>query len=59
MTIKKEFLYDIVAFEVPKHKSLLYKMFLSKEQLLKTVEDAINKGANVISIRGVTPKNDD
>ena len=46
--------FDIVAFEVPKHKSLLYKMFLTKETLLKAVEEAIEKSANVISIREVS-----
>jgi len=46
--------FDIAAFEVPKHKSLLYKMFLTKETLLKAVEEAIEKNANVISIRQVS-----
>ena len=44
-------LLDIVAFQVPNHKSLLYKMFLTEEQLLKAVSEAISKEANVISIR--------
>ena len=49
----EENLYAIVAFEVPKHKSLLYRRFLTTQQLLVAVGLAINKGANVISIRKV------
>lgn len=45
--------YDIVAFEIPKHKSLLYRMFLDRESLHKAIDDALDKGANVISIRVV------
>ncbi len=48
MTEKK---FDIVAFEVPKHKSLLYKRFLTREGLHKAVDEGIDKGANVFSIR--------
>ena len=43
--------YDIVAFRVPEHKSLLYRRFLTLNGLLKAVAEACNKGANVISIR--------
>ena len=43
--------YDIVAFKVPRHKSLLYRRFLTLQQLKKAVEEACLKGANVISIR--------
>jgi hypothetical protein len=46
-------LFDIVAFQVPKHKSILYRSFLTKELLLKAVDEAVSKGANVISIRRV------
>ena len=46
-------LFDIVAFEVPKHKSLLYKMFLTREGLHKALDEGIDKGANVFSIRRV------
>jgi hypothetical protein len=45
--------FDVAAFQVPKHKSLLYKSFLNRQQLLKAVEEAIDRGANVISIRRV------
>jgi hypothetical protein len=53
MTVEKRERFDIVAFKVPKHKSLLYRSFLDEEQLLKAVKLAIEKGANVISIRRV------
>ena len=43
--------FDIVAFEVPKHKSLLYKRFLTEEKLKEAVSEAIAKNANVMSIR--------
>jgi hypothetical protein len=42
-----------VAFEVPKHKSLFYRRFLTERQLKEAVTQAISKGANVISIRKV------
>jgi len=45
--------YDIVAFRVPKHKSLLYRKFLNEETLLKAISKSIELGANVISIREV------
>lgn len=48
-----ERLYDIAAFCVPKHRSILYKSFLTREQLLDAIEEALSKGANVISIRMV------
>jgi hypothetical protein len=51
-----EDLFDIAAFRVPHHKSVLYRSFITKEQLLKAVEAAIEKGANVISIRKVERK---
>jgi hypothetical protein len=53
MTVDKRERFDIVAFKVPKHKSLLYRSFPDEEQLLKAVKLAIEKGANVISIRRV------
>ena len=43
--------YDLVAFRVPRHKSLLYRRFLTIEQLKKAVEEACRKGANRIEIR--------
>jgi hypothetical protein len=46
-------LFDIAAFQVPKHKSILYRSFLTKTKLLEAVSEAIDKGANVISIRKV------
>lgn len=46
-------LFDIVAFEVPNHKSLVYRKFLTKEKLLKALSKAIDLDANVISIRKV------
>jgi hypothetical protein len=45
--------FDIAAFQVPKHHSILYKSFLNEEKLLEAVKEAITKGANVISIRKV------
>lgn len=44
-------LYDIVAFEVPNHKSKVYKTFLTKEKLLEVLSKALDDGANVVSIR--------
>ena len=35
--MEKEKKFDIVAFEVPKHKSLIYRRFQTEEQLLKTI----------------------
>jgi hypothetical protein len=51
-----EDLFDIAAFRVPHHRSVLYRSFIPKEELLKAVEKAIDKGANVISIRKVEMK---
>lgn len=45
--------YDIVAFQVPKHRSLLYRMFLTRDELHRALDQALDKGANVISIREV------
>jgi hypothetical protein len=45
--------FDIVAFNVPDHHSLLYRRYRTKDQLLSDVDTACEKGANVISIRGV------
>lgn len=44
MTDQSQSQFDIVAFEVPKHRSLLYETWQSREQL---------HGANVFSIRKV------
>ena len=49
----KQKLFDIVAFEVPNHKSLIYRRFLTEEQLLKALSKAIELNANVVSIRKV------
>ena len=49
--IEIEKLYDIVAFIVPHHRSIIYKMFQTREQLILAVQEATDKGANVISIR--------
>jgi len=46
-------LFDIAAFQVPKHRSVLYRSFLTKQQLLEAVSEAIDRGANIISIRRV------
>jgi len=43
--------FDIVAFRVPDHKSLIYRRFLPQAALLNAVKQATDKGANVISIR--------
>jgi hypothetical protein len=51
--IGEEKRYDIVGFRVPSHKSKLYKMWLTEEQLLNAVSEALRKGSNVISIREV------
>lgn len=45
--------FDIVSFIVPRHKSTLYKMFQTKEQLHRALDEAIAKGSNVFSIRKV------
>jgi len=50
---KKGKLFDIVAFKVPEHKSLIYKRFQNEEELLRVISLAITKGANVMSIRRV------
>ena len=44
-------LYDIVAFHVPKHRSLTYRSLRTREQLIEDLKDALDKGANVVSIR--------
>jgi hypothetical protein len=46
-------LFAIVAFQVPQPHSILYRNFLTKEKLLEAVSEAIDKGANVLSIRRV------
>ena len=51
--MEKKERFDIAAFIVPKHRSILYKSLLDEEELLKAVKLAIRKGANVISIRRV------
>jgi hypothetical protein len=51
-------LFTIVAFDVPKNHSILYKQFLTEEELLEAVKQAIRKGANVISIRRVIKENE-
>ena len=48
-----EELFAIAAFQVPSPRSVLYRNYLTKDELLKAVEKAISKGANVISIRRV------
>jgi catalase (peroxidase I) len=48
-----EELFAIAAFQVPNPRSTFYRNYLTKEQLLKAVELAIERGANVISIRKV------
>jgi len=50
MIIKK---FDIVAFKVPQHHPLVYRMRITEEEPLKAISEAIKKGANVISIREV------
>ena len=45
--------FDIVAFQVPKHRSLLYETWQSREQLHRALDRAIDRGANVFSIRKV------
>lgn len=45
--------FDIVAFNVPDHHSLIYRKYQTKEQLLTLVAKSVDLGANVISIRGV------
>ena len=46
-------LFTIVAFQVPKSRSLLYRQHLTEEKLLEAVRESIRRGANVISIRKV------
>ena len=48
-----EELFAIVAFQVPNPHSVLYRNYLTKEQLLEAIEKAIERGANVISVRKV------
>lgn len=43
--------YDIVAFKVPKHRSLLYDTLITRERLHKALDAALDREANVISIR--------
>ena len=43
--------YDIVAFKVPKHRSLLYDTLITREKLHKAIDAALDREANVISIR--------
>ncbi|MDE1854597.1 MAG: hypothetical protein KGI38_12745 [Thaumarchaeota archaeon] len=43
--------WDIVAFKVPDHHSILYRTFLTGDGLHKAIDDAIQGGANVCSIR--------
>lgn len=43
----------IVGFKHPSEKkSLIYKQNISSETLLKSIEEGIEKGCNVFSIRG-------
>jgi hypothetical protein len=49
----EELLFDIAAFRVPQHRSLLYESFLTPEQLVEALKEAISRGANVVSIRRV------
>jgi hypothetical protein len=51
MSEKRPKQFDIVAFKVPDHRSLLYSSWLPVEALHNALNDAIEKGANVISIR--------
>jgi hypothetical protein len=46
-------LYDMVAFHVPKHKSIAYKSFLTEPQLIEWLKNVLKDGANVVSIREV------
>lgn len=46
-------LFDIVAFQVPNHKSLIYLQFVGREGLHKALDKAMDQGANVVSIRRV------
>jgi len=43
--------FDIAAFIALKHHSVLYRYFLSREGLHKALDEAIDKGANIFSIR--------
>jgi hypothetical protein len=45
--------FDIVAFQVPRHRSILYRSFLDEEKLVEALREAIRRGANVVSIRRV------
>jgi hypothetical protein len=47
----KKLLFDLVAFRVPEHRSILYRCFRTKERLHEDLDEAISLGANVISIR--------
>lgn len=45
--------WTIVAFDHPEHsKSVLYRQGMTDKGLLKAIETAISKGANLMSIRG-------
>lgn len=44
-------LYDIVAFKVPSHHSILYQAWLTEETLKERLSWALGQGANVVSIR--------
>jgi len=46
-------LFDIVAFDVPYHRSLIYRSYQNRKELHEVLDKAIEKGANVISIRAV------
>jgi hypothetical protein len=46
-------MFAVVAFKVPEPHSILYRNFITKEKLLEAVSEAIDKGANVISVREV------
>jgi hypothetical protein len=45
--------FDIAAFQVPRHRSVLYRSFLGEEELVKALREAIRRGANVVSVRRV------
>jgi len=49
----EEKLYDISAFIVPRHHSILYRSFLTKGELIAMLDEALSDGANVVSIREV------
>lgn len=49
--------WRIVAFKHPdQEKSLLYLQDVSAEYMIKKLEEAIEKGANLVSIRGFVQK---